>query len=288
MMKTFLLAVLAALLPISLIAQNTSEETYDPKTEKVYHVNPWVSGGIGVGGMLISTVGIDRLRDKDDFTLDELNALNRDDIPGFDRYGLNRDPEQRESSEETSDLIFNASILLPLTLFVDKKFRKDWLDITTMYIEAHALSGNTYAWSPLGPTFNNRIRPVAYYPEVDFGLRSQGNSRNSFFSGHVSTTATGTFFFTKVLSDYNPQWTGGQRALAFGLASVPPIFAGVMRVRALKHFPSDSLAGLAVGAFFGIMTPQVHKNWQRKHRSKISIGGSYGDGMGSGGLVLTF
>lgn len=287
-MKIFSLAVLAVLLPISLIAQNTSDDTYDPKTEKVYRVNPWVSGGIGVGGMLISTYGIDKLRDKDRFSLDDLNALNPDDVPGFDRYGLTRDPEKRESAESASDLFFNASVVLPLTLFVSKKFRKDWLDITTMYIETHALSSNFYAWSPAGPTFIDRLRPVAYYPEVDFGLRSQGNTRNSFFSGHVSTTAIGTFFFAKVLSDYNPQWTGGQRALAFGAASLPPIYVAVQRVRALKHFPSDTVAGLAVGAFFGIMTPQVHKNWQRKHRTKLSIGGSYGDGAGSGGLVLTF
>ncbi len=127
-----------------------------------------------------------------------------------------------------------------------------------------------------------------YYRELSYDERRAGNNRNGFFSGHVSTTAVGTFFFTKVLSDYNPQWTGTQRALAFTLAALPPAYVGVQRVRALKHFPTDSVVGLGVGAFFGVMVPQVHKVWQRRHVSQLSIGGHYGDGAGSAGLVLTF
>ncbi|MEM1358927.1 MAG: phosphatase PAP2 family protein, partial [Bacteroidota bacterium] len=149
-------------------------------------------------------------------------------------------------------------------------------------------SSNAYAWSPLGPRFNNRVRPVAYYEDVDFGLRSQGNSRNSFFSGHANTTALGTFFFAKVLSDYNPQWNGRQRALLFGAAALPPIYVSWQRVRALKHFPSDTVMGLAVGAFFGIMTPQVHKNWAKKHRTHLSITGGYTADVGGAGFTLTF
>lgn len=268
---------------------------YDPKTEKVYAVKPWIDGGIGVVGMLISTTGIDRLRDKDNI---DLGSLKRSDVPGFDRWAFPANAEKRESAETSSDLFFNASVALPLTLFVSKKFRKDWIDITAMYVETHALSSLTYAYSPIGPAFIDRTRPVAFYPEldqvdedgnvVDDGIRIQGNNRNSFFSGHVSTTAVGTFFFAKVLSDYNPQWTGGQRALLFAAASLPPAFVAVQRVRALKHFPSDTAIGFGVGAFFGIMTPHIHKRWQRNHRSSLSIGGHFGDGAGGAGVSLRF
>lgn len=261
---------------------------YDPKTEQVYAVKPWIDGGIGVAGMLISTAGIDRLRDKDRVMVDD---LDRDDVAGIDRWAFPKSVEARERAETSSDQFFNASIVLPFTLFISKKIRKDWVDITAMYIETHALSSLTYAYSPIGPTFIDRIRPVAYYPELDQtlpGLRVQGNSRNSFFSGHVSTTAVGTFFFAKVLSDYNPQWSGTQRALIFGAAGLPPAFVAVQRVRALKHFPTDTVVGLGVGAFFGIMTPHIHKRWQRNHRSSLSIGGSFGDGAGGAGLSLRF
>ncbi len=256
--------------------------------DKVYRVNPWVSGGIGLGGMAIGTAGIDRLRRKDRISVAELNSLNPDDVPGIDQWALRQDVERVEGAEASSDLFFNGSIVLPFTLFLNKKYRKDWLDLTAIYLEAHALNANFYAWSPIGPAVSDRIRPVAYYAEVDEGFRRLGNTRNSFFSGHVSTTAIGTFFTAKVLSDYNPQWSGGKRALVFTAASLPPLFVAVQRVRSLKHFPTDTAAGLAVGAFFGIMTPHVHKSWQRKHRTRLAVSGSYANGVGGGGIRLTF
>lgn len=287
-MKFSLLLSFCLLATTPFFAQTNSDKEIDPKTEKVYRVKPLLTGGLGLGGMIVGSLGIERLRDKPFVTDNELQALTREDVPGFDRWGLDQDLDKREDAEHASDLVFNGAVLLPLTLFVSKKFRKDWLDITSMYIATHALNSTTYGFGPFGAGVVDRIRPIAYYPDADYGLRSQGNARNSFFSGHVSTTAVGTFFFTKVLSDYNPQWTGWQRALAFGAAAIPPLYVAVQRVRALKHFPSDTAVGFAVGAFFGVMTPQVHKNWQRKHRTKLSIGGGYSGGVGNGGFVLTF
>ena len=299
-MKSFFLTLL---LPLTLCtcvsAQNETPgkvkltremlRDYDPKTESVYKVRPWIEGlGIGVGGMLISTVGIDRLREKD-----PVNAadLRREDVWGVDRWAFPANAEARERAEASSDIGFNGAILLPLTLFVSKKIRKDFVDVLSLYIETHAFNSLTYAYTPLGPTFIDRIRPVSYYPELDDAdpsTRVVGNNRNSFFSGHVSTTATGTFFFAKVLSDYNPQWNGGQRALLFGAASLPPVYVAVQRVRALKHFPTDTVVGLGVGALVGIMNPHVHKRWRARHRSELSFGGGFSDGAGGAGLSLRF
>lgn len=274
--------------PLFLSAQVKEKWDYDPKTESVYKVNRWASAGIAFGGLAIGSAGVDQVRDKPRLSQEELDGLSEDNVLGIDRWALRQDVAIREDAEGASDIIFNAAAVLPLTLFVSKKFRKDWIDITLVYLEAHAINMNMYAWSPLGATFIDRLRPVAYYSEIDPGFRGLGNSRNSFFSGHVSTTATGTFFFTKVLSDYNPQWTGGQRALAFSLAALPPVYVAVKRVQSLKHFPTDTAVGILVGAASGVLAPQLHKNWQRKHRTRLSVSGSYGDGVGAGGLVLTF
>ena len=262
---------------------------YDPKTESVYKVNPWIDGlAVGVGGMLISTIGIDRVRLKDEVNA---NELRRSDVWSIDRWAFPATAEARDRAAASSDIGFNGAILLPLTLFVNKKFRKDWLDILSLYVETHAFNSLTYAYSPIGPTFIDRIRPVSYYPELDAAdpsTRVVGNNRNSFFSGHVSTTTTGMFFFAKVLSDYNPQWNGKQRALLFGAVSLPPIYVAVQRVRALKHFPTDTVVGFGVGAFFGIMNPHIHKRWQARHRSELSIGGNFSGGAGGAGLSLRF
>ncbi|WP_420461043.1 phosphatase PAP2 family protein [Neolewinella sp.] len=269
-------------------AQQLTDRSIDPKTESVYRVRTLYEGLGGLAVMLGSTAGIDDLRNKPDISDETLVRLQQTETGRLDRWGLEQDALRRRRGEEASDRVFNASILLTAGLFIDKKFRKDWLDIGVLYLQAHALSAATYAYSPLGPRFIDRYRPVVYYKELSYDERRAGNNRNGFFSGHVSTTAVGTFFFTKVLSDYNPQWTGTQRALAFTLAALPPAYVGVQRVRALKHFPTDSVVGLGVGAFFGVMVPQVHKVWQRKHVSQLSIGGNYRDGAGSAGLVLTF
>ena len=260
----------------------------DPQTESVYKVRTLWEGLGGLALMGGSSAGIDALRRKPAISDATLDRLATTEVGRLDRWGLGRDALKRFRSEEVSDYFFNGSVLLPVTLFIDRKFRKDWLDIGVLYLQAHALSAFTYAYSPLGPRFIDRYRPIAYYASEDVDARNPGNNRNSFFSGHVSTTAVGTFFFTKVLSDYNPQWTGGQRALAFTLASLPPAFVAVQRVRALKHFPTDTVVGLGVGAFFGIMVPHVHKVWARNHRTRLSLGGGYSDGAGGAGVVLNF
>jgi membrane-associated phospholipid phosphatase len=280
------LLFLPFLLPFSLAAQEAP--SLDPKTESVYSVRHLYEGIGGLALMAGSTVGIESLREKSSISQETLDRLATEETGRLDRWGLEQDALKRLDSETVSDRVFNASVLLPLTLFIKKKFRKDWLDITVLYLQAHALSAATYSFSPIGPRFIDRYRPIAYYDELTFDERSPGNNLNSFFSGHVSTTATGSFFFTKVLSDYNPQWTGGHRAIAFTLASLPPAFVAVQRVRALKHFPTDTVIGLGVGALFGTMVPHVHKVWARKHRSRLSLGGGYQGGAGMAGMVLSF
>jgi len=258
---------------------------YDPKTEKVYAVKPLLEGGLGIAGLATTTYFFQEINDKGSFSVDD---LNRNDVPGFDRWALPDNSDKVDRAKKDSDFGFYPSIALPFTLFFSKNIRKDWLDISAMYLEAQAINGLLYAASPLGPNFNDRRRPQAYLTDISDDARGDEGNLNSFFSGHVSTAATGTFFFAKVLSDYNPQWTGRQRALIFGAASLPPLFVAVKRVQGLRHFPSDTVIGFGVGALVGILTPQIHKRWQRKHRSQLSIGGGYGAGAGGMGVSLIF
>jgi membrane-associated phospholipid phosphatase len=161
-----------------------------------------------------------------------------------------------------------------------------------MYLQAQAANGLLYAVSPLGPLFIDRARPNVYYTEqfLENGGdgTAEGGDLNGFFSGHVSTTATGTFFAAKVLSDYHPEWSGGKRALLFGAASLPAVYVSVQRVRALKHFPSDTVVGFIVGAAVGVLTPHFHKRWREKHRSSLGLSGSFTGEAGGLGLSLTF
>ncbi len=266
-------------------SDSTGKWSYDPETERVYRVRHVVEGLSSVAGLGLTTFMFQRINDKDGV---DISDLRREDVPGIDRWAFPNDPGVRNSAAESSDYVFNGSILLPFTLFFDKRIRKDWLDVTLLYLEAQSVNGLVYAASPLGPNFHNRVRPLAYYDELSDGERRDRGNKNSFFSGHVSTVATGTFFFAKVLTDYHPEWRGRQRALIYGLASLPPAYVAIQRVRALKHFPTDTVVGFGVGAAVGILTPHIHKRWQRNHRSSLTVGGSFGSGAGGVGIGLTF
>ncbi|OAV43349.1 phosphatase PAP2 family protein [Lewinella sp. 4G2] len=265
--------------------ETPSIRDYDPAIEEVYAVKPWLETGVGVAGLGLTVLAFQKINDKDKV---ELEGLNRADIPSYDRWALPKDGSKASAAADASDYVFNSSIVLPFTLFLDKEIRKDWGKITAMYVEAQAVNGLMYAVSPIGPSFIDRTRPIAYYDDLDRTTRRDGGNQNSFFSGHVSTTAVGTFFFAKVLSDYHPEWSGKQRAMAFTAASLPPLYVAVQRVRALKHFPTDTAVGLGVGAAIGVLTPHIHKRWQRNHRSSLTIGGSFGGGAAGAGFSLVF
>ena len=257
----------------------------DEGREKVYRVKPLPELGaaaVGLGGTIYA---FQVINDKDRFAVAD---YDRADVPGFDRWAFPENLDRVYRASGASDIGFYAGIGLPFTLFADREIRRDWLDVTTLYLQAQAVNGILYAASPMGPLVIDRARPSVYYPELFADGTADGGDLNGFFSGHVSTTAVGTFFFAKVLSDYHPEWSGRRRALLFGLASLPPAYVSVQRVRALKHFPSDTVVGFAIGAAVGVLTPHLHKRWQEKHRSKLGLSGAYTEGGAAAGLTLTF
>ena len=190
--------------------------------EKIYRVNPLVSGGVGAVSLLLNDFGFKRLRGKDRLSAEELAALDPKSVLELDRVALRQNLANRQQSETISDRIFQGAILLPFTLFLDRDIRADWIDISLLYLETQSLASVFYYYGA-GPTFFNRFRPIAYYEELDILTRNDGNSRNSFYSGHVSTVAVGTFFFAKVYADYHPDLGGWGKATLYVLAAVPPI-----------------------------------------------------------------
>lgn len=247
------------LLPVFLSGQTVGKDS----TAKVYKVNRLLSLGIFGAGALGNTVGLQRLRDKPEIPISTLNNLNRDRLWGIDRAALRVDPLKKDKAASISDRYLYSSLLLPVALFLDKDIRRDWLDIALLYGETQMLASNFYTWGPIGPTFIGRFRPAVYFEELPLKERNFGGLRNSFFSGHVSSTATATFFTAQVLLDYNPHLRKYSPAI-YALATVTPIIVGINRVRALKHFPTDTIIGGIVGAGFGILTPTLHKRWGKR------------------------
>jgi len=238
-----------------------------PVRKKVYKLNYKIEIPVTVGLYAINYYGFGVLRRKPTLSIDEINALNKDDVWAFDRRALEQSysDSKRETALTASDWGMNVSLILPVFLFLDKKIRKDWLDITLLYLETQAINSNLYTWT--GPMLTDRIRPLVYYDEVDMEEKTGSGTTSSFFSGHTSWTAGASFFMAKVISDYHPE-LGGKKWLVFAAALIPPAFVGYNRYKGLKHFPTDIIFGTAVGAAAGILTPHLHKN---KKDRKVSM-----------------
>lgn len=254
-----------------------------PKKDKgsqVYRMNPWVSLGIVLASWGSNAVLLTRIKEKDNLDDAALAAVDPDNVPGFDRWALRQDPEESGKFHRLSDRIFEGATVLPIFLLLDRSIRRDWLETILLYAETQSVASITYAASPFGPQFVNRYRPIVYYESVDYDQRVYGEQRNSMFSGHVSTIAASTFFAAKVYTDYHPE-LGGKKYIFYGLAAVPALASAYYRIKALKHFPSDTMIGGIVGAGIGWLVPALHKRWAERTADRFSLSGYYGtDGKG--------
>ena len=91
-------------------------------------------------------------------------------------------------------------------------------------------------------------------------LFGEGNilEKDLFFSGHTSYSFYSATFISKVFSDMNPD--SNFRYAVFGLTHAVAAFVGYMRYEAGKHFPTDVIAGAAVGSLIGYLVPELHAN----------------------------
>jgi membrane-associated phospholipid phosphatase len=288
----FLLAILF-FTSIQLFAQENPQDstnnikanlkTVDTTSPAVYKINPASTLIIGVAATAANMIAINNiLHNKKDLSVTEIEALRKDIVNPFDRWALEQDPTKRDHYYQLSDHALTVILAgSAATFLLNKKTRKDWLRLGLMFYETQFLTFAFYDFSFFGPFFQNRIRPIVYYDYFTYEQRKGGNQRNSFYSGHVANATAATFFAVKVYSDYHPE-IGGKKYLLYGIASVPALFNGWLRVKALAHFPSDVLAGYLIGGLFGIVVPELHRIKSRK----FNVGTFY-NGQ-SGGLHLTY
>lgn len=197
-------------------------------------------------------------------TKEELSKLSPQHINKFDRAVITNNAQRYAHAISRSDFLLNASILSPALLALDRSIRKDWLDILSMYMVTHAVN-NTVFVATVGLV--HRARPLVYNTSLPIEERTGKNRTNSFYSGHVSNTAASTFFIAKVFTDYH-QIKGWKRIMIFGAAAIPPAMVGHYRIQGGRHFRTDVITGLLVGASSGILVPEFHRN---KTGKRISV-----------------
>jgi membrane-associated phospholipid phosphatase len=104
-----------------------------------------------------------------------------------------------------------------------------------------------------------RKRPFLYNTDLtpEERLAAGGEPKSSFFSGHAAAAFTAAAFLSKVFTDvHGPSvWS----ALVWGSSLSLAAYTSFARVKAGAHFPTDVIAGAAVGFAIGYLVPVLHK-----------------------------
>jgi membrane-associated phospholipid phosphatase len=196
---------------------------------------------------------------------DEVATLNPARINAFDRPVAYLDPARFDAAQKRSDRFLNLSIASPLLLILSKRIRNEGLDVLTLYTTAHAVNNILY----FATAFSiRRARPLTYNPAVSISEKTGDAKSNSFYSGHVAFSTTATFFGAKILTDFY-HIKGWKRIAIFTAAAIPPTLVGVNRMWAGKHFRTDVMTGLVIGAAVGIGVPELHRITRKTGRLSL-------------------
>lgn len=193
-------------------------------------------------------------------TSNDIEQLSRNDVPKFDRFAIDK---YSTGTANTSVYFSVGSILTSigsvglislLNSNTPKTFIKQSTLFAGLYIETFI---TTYSTLYLAKNAVHRIRPFVYNENIGLNEKQEIDAQMSFFSRHTSITAASTFFAASVISQYTDlKWV---KCITWTSAAILPAMAGVMRIESGRHFPTDIIAGYAIGTLCGIGIPWLHK-----------------------------
>jgi membrane-associated phospholipid phosphatase len=170
------------------------------------------------------------------------------DVPGIDRVALKWHSQTADVLSTVTEVL---ALLAPLGVdLVDVGFGKVLLEDMVVYGEVLSISGTVTTATKFAV---QRPRPYVYGTTSTAVLNSPA-SYTSFFSGHSSATfgALTTLAMTESLRHGTSVWPW----LIVGLVGTS---VAVERVLAGQHFPTDVIAGAAVGVATGVLVPLLHR-----------------------------
>lgn len=189
-------------------------------------------------------------------------AKKKENIPWFDRGNAGY---FNDKADDNSYLPFFASFVLPVAgSLIDRNQRSHFFQVTSLYIETMAISGALYT---ITAGAISRSRPLVYNTSVPYDRRVSNNSQRSFFAGHVSATASATFFAAQVFSDFNPD--SKAKPYVWAVAAALPALVSYYRYEAGQHFLSDILLGYGIGMATGMLIPRLHRQGVTKSLSLV-------------------
>ena len=201
-MPKLLLAITILFFVVTDVRGQTSDSTggQNNTAPKPYTIKKWVDIPLTAAMTGWTIYSFAQISKKDGTSAGKLAGLKKDDVNGFDRWAIL--PYNR-GVDKASYIPFYAAVPYPpVFMFLDKKMRKDYVELLFLYTQAMAITGALYG---SGAHYFPRLRPLVYDAGSPTDVRMASNSRNSFFAGHVALVATSTFFMARVFADYHPE-----------------------------------------------------------------------------------
>ena len=171
-----------------------------PGNLKVYKLKPAVDIPLTAVTAGWSLYAFTKIYSKPHSTDEQILALDKNDVNGFDRGAIR---PFSESLDRVSYYPFFGVMPMPFLFLTGKKTRKDFFKITYLYLETMSITGFLYTGSVY---FTNRYRPYAYSSESTWGQRIRGGAKNSFYAGHVALVATSSFFWSQSVCRLSSQF----------------------------------------------------------------------------------
>ena len=245
----------------------------------IYNYKPAIDLPITLAAVAWDAYAFTKIYSKPSSSPEEVSALRIENVNWFDRWVAGN---YSEKTDKFSYIPFYGSLALPFFLLFDKEIRKDAGKIGLMWLEAISVTGVFYT----GSTYLvDRYRPYTYNTSVPIDVRTAGGAKNSFLAGHLAVMATSTFFTAKVYADYHPE--SNIKWLLYTGATGLTAWMAAMRLHSGNHFPTDELAGLAVGVGSALLVPTFHKNKSRK-RHDITLFPFTGDRSSGVAMIYKF
>ncbi len=192
-------------------------------------------------------------RDRAPLTPDELLALDASRVNAFDRPATRR---WSEGADQVSDLLVRGLMVAPVGQMVAGPGRDQAGRLAVMYVETLLLNGGaTYALKSLF----GRTRPYVHNddPRIPEALKRDATARRSWPSGHTSNAFAAAVFFAATFEKLQPD--SPARGWVWGGCLGAAATTGVLRYVAGRHYPTDILAGAALGAAVGWLVPRWHE-----------------------------
>jgi membrane-associated phospholipid phosphatase len=176
-------------------------------------------------------------------------------VSAVDRYPIGRKSNFTDQISNAAELVVTLGPVLLDALDVRSSGGnwRGYADDMMVLAQVMALNG---ALNQLVKLAVRRPRPTVYdVPASNPDVNVPGNYL-SFYSGHTSTAFAAGMAYATTFSLRHPQSLS--RGQVYGVAGVAAATVGVLRVLAGQHYPTDVIAGAAVGTALGLFIPRLH------------------------------